>query len=455
MNTKNEKNIGSEPQFLTDEAKQIYLGEQLAFVREVRDGNKTWSDFNEFRKRYGYPDVNTDSLRRSFAQLGLYDDEGWVHPSAEAECGPTMEKEVLNINYENGTTISERIIPLSDKELRDPNSLLKAHGFNPNEWIVKTANNNKTRRVTPNGDAYYYASRINVKPKTGELTFDDIDKFFEEHKNSGYQTLKIEPKQYDKDGEFLEICLQDLHMGLLSYEQETGSDYDVNIAKTRLINCISDIYERCHGRKFKRIVLVLLGDLLHIDNMEGTTTKGTRQDIDTRPTKIFDEALELLIDVINKLGEIAPVEVVNIQGNHDRLSSYMLCKGVEMAYRGDKNVKFNNGPNPRKWIRYGKVLIGYAHGDMKQNAITEWLCNECSEWSEAKYREVHLGHLHSTATLQKIEDQKYGLIARYLPALCGTSAWEHEQGYPDSQRGMMSFVWNEEKGLREVWYTNI
>ena len=126
-----------------------------------------------------------------------------------------------------------------------------------------------------------------------------------------------------------------------------------------------------------------------------------------------------------------------------------------MAFKDDENVVFFNGPNPRKWRRYGKVLIGFAHGDMKPNAITEWLSNECDEWSNAKYREVHLGHLHSTQTNQKIEDNKYGLIARYLPALCASSAWEHEQGYPNSQRGMMSFVWNESKGLREIWYTNI
>ena len=73
----------------------------------------------------------------------------------------------------------------------------------------------------------------------------------------------------------------------------------------------------------------------------------------------------------------------------------------------------------------------------------------------AKYREVHLGHLHSLQTMQKIEDNKYGLIARYLPALCSSSAWEHSMGFPNSQRGMMSFVWHEDKGLREIWYSNI
>lgn len=365
-------------------------------------------------------------------------------------------KESVSVNYEKNETTSTKDISLTDDELHNPSAILKAHGFDPELWDIKTVNNTKTNRKTITGDSFVYSSKVTVKPKeTEDVTLQTVETFFAGLDESKLKNLHIEPKQYDPNGEFLEICIQDLHMGLLSYAQETGEDYDVDIATQRLNNCIADILQRTQGRKFKRIVFALLGDILHVDNLEGSTTKGTRQDTDTRPTRLFDKALEALLYTIEQLGEIAPVEVVCVSGNHDGLTGQLLCKCLEMAFRNDDNVTFFNSPNPRKWRRYGKVLIGFAHGDMKPNAVSEWLSNECDEWSLAKYREVHMGHLHSIQTLQKIEDNKYGLIARYLPALCASSAWEHDMGYPKSQRGMMSFVWNENTGLREIWYSNI
>ena len=66
-----------------------------------------------------------------------------------------------------------------------------------------------------------------------------------------------------------------------------------------------------------------------------------------------------------------------------------------------------------------------------------------------------MGHLHSTQTLQKIEDSMSGLIVRYLPTLCASSAWEHHEGYSKHPKTLISFVWNEDKGLREMWYSGV
>ena len=450
------KTISSSPAFISPESQVQFLQGQLEIWNKIRDGEKTWDDLNEFRALFGYPEVNTDSLRRSFQSLGVYYDAGWIKPVDPIEKTPvfTNEHESISVDFSKQETTSEKIVDLDEQDIRDPNKLLVAHGFDPKNWIIVRANNSRTHKYSASADISCYSSRITVRPKNAnEISYDDIDRFFEKFNPSN--TVSINPKQYDPDGEFLEVCIQDLHMGELAYAQEAGEDYDTSIARKRLENCVADIFERAKGRKFKRVVLALLGDILHVDNLEGTTTKGTRQDVDTRPTKIFDETLDMLIKTIELLGSIAPVTVVNIPGNHDKFSSYMLCKSMEMAFRGDDKVVFLNDPNPRKWVRFGNVLIGYAHGDMKPNAVTEWLSNECPEWSLAKYREVHLGHLHSLQTMKKIEDNKYGLIARYLPALCSSSAWEHSMGFPNSQRGMMSFVWHEDKGLREVWYSNI
>jgi len=411
--------------------------------------DKYRKEFRRYQKSCEEPQTEEEIMQDTNS---LTDEEGNIY----YEYTP-FDKESITINYEKDEQVSSREIPLTEEQLRNPRELLKAHGYDPENWELRTATNAKTSRRTPAGNTSVYSSRITIRPRNGkDITFADIDKYFESFDGKKYNRIKVTPKQYDADGEFLEICLQDIHMGLLSYEQETGEDYDVDIAKARLQNCMSDIYQRCKNRKFKRIVLVLLGDILHVDNLDGTTTKGTRQDVDTRPTRIFDEALKSLIEVVETLGNIAPVEVINIQGNHDRMTSYMLCKSLEMAFRGETNITFFNGPNPRKWRRYGKVLIGYGHGDLKVKNATEWLQGEASEdWGLSQFREVHFGHLHSLQTIQKIEDSVSGLITRYQPTLVASSAWEHKQGYSKNPKTMMSYVWNEDKGLREVWYSNI
>ena len=78
MNFKNDSNIGTSSKYLNENNIDVFLQDQLNLFREVKEGDKTWKDLNNLRQEYGYPSVNTDSLRRSFGALSLYDDAGWI-----------------------------------------------------------------------------------------------------------------------------------------------------------------------------------------------------------------------------------------------------------------------------------------------------------------------------------------------------------------------------------------
>lgn len=438
----------------TNNIEKQFLTRQLSLYRDLQNGDATWQDILNLRKEYGYPEISVDTLRRSFQGVRDYDAAGFINTNQTNNVVASSRESVFT-NYLNRTTTSEKTISVLPDEINNPDTLLNAHGFNPREFELVSARNS---RWDSNGDGekVRFSSKITVRPiNKGELTLEDVDEYFANFKP--IQGLEITPLQYDANGEILEVDIDDLHLGLFSYGEETGEDYDIKIAKHRLSTALSDIYTRCEGRKFKKVVLALLGDILHTDNMQGTTTKGTRQDVDTRPTKMFDEALNLLIDVIDFLGRIAPVDVVIVNGNHDGLSGHILGKALEMAYRKDNNVRFYNSPNPRKALRYGKCLIGFTHGDMKSNALATWLQNEFAEdWGKSLYREIHCGHLHSVHTINhKVEDAENGVIVRVLPTLCGASGWEHREGYPKNLKSMYSFVWNEQKGLREIWISSV
>jgi hypothetical protein len=67
--------------------------------------------------------------------------------------------------------------------------------------------------------------------------------------------------------------------------------------------------------------------------------------------------------MIEECAKIAPVHVPVIPGNHDETAAFTMGVVLEAEFRRDKRVTFDNGPAPRKYYRYGKTLLGYAHGN--------------------------------------------------------------------------------------------
>jgi len=363
--------------------------------------------------------------------------------------------------YKNGSYTFENIVELIEGEEVTPDMMIKAHGLKVGVWEVVAYRNNFWQAQKKGGKKIVlYQSRLTVKPLKDGMDLSALEQYFKD-KDFANDKPVIEPLQYDPSGEVLEICLPDLHSGLLAWRKETGADYDLSIVRERFGQCALDILARCEGRKFKKIVLVTLGDLLHIDNDEQKTTKGTFQQADGRLPKIFTVTLDMLIDFIDQLILIAPTEVIYTPGNHDRVSGFMLLKSLEKAYRRETNVAFDTTPNPQKFRLFGKCLVGWTHGDLAKKNMPHWLQHQAkAEYGQSNFAEVHAGHFHSIKRLEtKLditqEDEVGGIVVRYLPTLCNASYWEHQQAYTSASKTMMCFVWNEKTGLRDTWYCNV
>jgi hypothetical protein len=362
--------------------------------------------------------------------------------------------------HPDGSIESVCLIELWDKDNITPDEILAFHHLDPHKWEIVNCTNNLWHSQNKTSRLQMYQSKVTAKPKSSGLTFSDIDAYF---KDKVFPKPSIIPTQYSHDGEVLEICLPDLHAGLLAWGKETGADYDIHIARDAFIKCITDIRERCNNRSFKRIYFVTLGDILHTDNDNQTTSKGTFQQVDGRIAKIFDYALDMLIDALDLLGELAPVEIVFLSGNHDRLTGYTLFKALQMGYRQDTNYSFDVDPDPQKFRLIGCNLVGWTHGDMSRKNMGAWLQDRARvEYGQSKFAEVHAGHLHResrTETYRTYTDETGytdgGIVVRHLPIISNSSSWEHQSGYPFGNKSLMCFVWNEKNGLRETWYSNL
>jgi len=349
-------------------------------------------------------------------------------------------------SFQNGNHIYEDIIEIIDGRPITPQVIMEAHKLATNEWDVIAFTSNCWQQQTAGGGKIDLCqSKLTVRPKKQpEISLADVDAYFD--KKRFKPIVPPTDYKYIDDGEVLEVTYVDPHNGLLAWQNESGENYDLKIAQERFLKCAWDIVSRCKHKKIKRIILCMLGDILHTANDNQTTEKGTFQSVDGRYVKITDTTEATIVNVIAILKSIAPVEVVWVSGNHSRISEYLVMRSVEKSF---SDVKFDIAPNPIKSIKIGNALIGLAHGDMPKKNITQNVDREARMIGGIKYIEQHCGHFHS-----EITTWVNGIIVRYLPCLCSSSAWVHQQGYLNF-KAMISFVWSETNGIREYWVNNI
>ncbi len=420
--------------------------EIVARVRLEEKGS--WRDAGKAISEY-FPDLDMSQLIRK-ARTSMGRSGGATTTENRDNAGEVASKHKVTYK-ENGEMIFEGLVTLLSGQAITPEVVMESHNLKPDEWTVVSFTTNAWESQVKGGKKIVlWQSKITVRPRTTkEITFEDVDRYFENKDFSApIPTVKCE---YDKNGEILEVCIPDLHSGLLSWKDETGEEYNLNIAKERFFKAMSDIVNRCRHHSFSKILFVTLGDLLHTDNDAQTTTKGTFQQVDGRIAHIFDYTLDMIIDGIRMLSEVAPVEVIYLCGNHDRVLGYTLAKAVEKAFTGHDDVNFDVSPNPQKYRLLGVSLIGWTHGDMPKKNMSSWLQDRArKEFGLCKYAEIHSGHYHS----EQVKPDG-GVIIRYMPNIASSSYWEHQQGFPRGVKTVVCYRWHPQMGLRSIWYNNI
>jgi hypothetical protein len=292
---------------------------------------------------------------------------------------------------------------------------------------------------------YGYNVKITVKPIQNELTSEALKKIFEEMKPPPLIVYKYEPK---KDANMLVLPILDFHLGKLAWREETGEDYDMNIAERIYKQVVTDILERIiHANiAIDRIVFPIGQDFFHMDTIRNTTTGGTQMDSDTRWSKMYQRGVELLVWAIEQLRPIAPVECMYVAGNHDKMLSYFATYHLNGYYRNVDSVTVDISPTVRKYIHYGNVLIGMSHGKEEGRRISGLMqIEEPEAWGQSLFREWYLGDLHHEEA-----KEENGINIRRLSAITATDAWHNEKGFKGAIKKAQAFIWSKERGNRHT-----
>lgn len=256
-------------------------------------------------------------------------------------------------------------------------------------------------------------------------------------------------RKKDFGNHLLVINPADIHIGKYANQLETGDGYNVEIACERVLEGLEGLIDKSKGFDIEKVLFCIGNDVLHIDNVYNTTTAGTNQDADGKWWEHFEFALALYVKCVERLREIAPVDVIHSMSNHDYQSGFHLAHALKSWFRHEKQIRFDISVAHRKYYKYGINLIGLEHGDgAKMNNLPLLMAQERPDyWSETKYRYWYLHHLHHKVK-HKWRDAKdfIGVTVEYMRSPSGTDSWHSRKGYTGVPKAVEGFIHEKESG---------
>lgn len=320
----------------------------------------------------------------------------------------------------DGSTTSSTTMQMTSEQAKDPEFVLRAHGFNPDDWdIVSARNNFWQQNSVENGLIDLYQSKITVKPKVDN----DIKRAVEVLTRD---IKPIEVKQVIKPEREhnLVIPITDMHWGVTQLA-------DVQDKLAELVDVIK--------KGYRTISIEMIGDMLHSDKINTTeTVSGTvLEDVDM--PKAIDEAMQFTeVIVVAALQNANTVMIKSVGGNHDFDISYMFMIWIKERFK-QAQVDVNN--RYRTAYLLGHVLISIQHGNVNRKNPAQILANECRNlWGIATTTEIHSGHLH----FDKTEDQN-GVVFRQFSTPKPSDDWETMNGFVGSNKLMYALEYNDDR----------
>ncbi|MGH6796579.1 MAG: hypothetical protein ACREDH_15600 [Methylocella sp.] len=234
----------------------------------------------------------------------------------------------------------------------------------------------------------------------------------------------------------------DHHLGMLSWKQETGASYDIDIGERLLAGAIDHLTQATPA--CQQAAVVFLGDFMHYDSfVAATPTNNNPLDADGRFPKMASAAMRVMMRVIEAAARRhGHVHVVIEIGNHDLTSSIWLQEALSVIYQNNPRIAVDRSPKHFHYIEFGRNLIGIHHGHgPKMAELPGIMAHDRAEaWGRTTHRFWWTGHIHT----QRAYDYP-GCSVESFRILPPTDAWAANEGYR-SKRDMKAVMLHKEFG---------
>jgi len=345
------------------------------------------------------------------------------------------------VNKEKG--IIESII-ISDFEPKNDLQLAKLHNIDLERFVIT----NYWSKLLPSGK---FTSSVFCKRKSPlDYSYEDFMKFLESYTPKDIPTLKIDKNQVLVTVD-AEISIYDFHLG----KRTTNESDTIRRKKELYFSCLQDLVSKIRGSfNIRKIVFPISNDFFHTDNYHDQTTNGTPQDVLTTYDNEYEEGFDLLVTALHYLDTVSEsVEVILVQGNHDRTKSFYLAHALEVVFKNNKDIVFKRDHSVTKYTVLGNTFIGYHHGNCKLEELPLIFAtseNSSEEFGNAKYREVHTGDKH-----HYMAKEVKGVRIQQMPSLSGTDRWHEDNNYINNIRAGLALVYHPITGKTAEFETRI
>ena len=347
------------------------------------------------------------------------------------------------------------------RQPRDSQDLIRSSGLDPEEWIIASQTVNVWEMGAKHPETGeilvepLYQTKVRLEPIGGTEGIVQAMNDLIKDLLSAAPSLPVVNYTRISEGHMVEISIPDLHLGKFATELETGENYNPEIAMRLFMEAIQDLIGQARAAyPIERIIFPIGNDFLTADTMGNTTSRGTAQDVSGNFQEHFRQGIDLLRKAVETLRTVAPVDVVIVPGNHDSVASFALGQLLGALYEDCSEVTIHQqSDQARKYINYGSVLLGFAHGHLEraQNLPMLMAVEAAEQWGKARHREIHVGHLHHTRDTHYMgSNEVNGVIVRIIPSLSAADRWHADKGYR-SQRAALAFVYHKAEGQRAIF----
>ena len=334
------------------------------------------------------------------------------------------------VNNEKGTlesTVVSSFDPKNDLELADLHKVDLTKYKISSYWTKQR------------GDKFTSSLLCSLK-KPQDYSPEDFSKFLETYQPKFKQTLLGLPLDINKESIDVELSIADFHLAKKTFDNETIHD-----RKEQFLTIVKDLVSKITSNyNINKIVFPISNDFFHTDNYQNQTTNLTPQDVLVGFNHEYEMGFDILVNSILFLKtQTENVEVILVQGNHDRTKSFYLAHALQVFFKDTSKIKFQREHSTTKSVVLGNTFIGYHHGNCKIEDLPLLFATgkDSQKFGNALYREVHTGDKH-----HYMAKEIKGVRIQQMPSLSGTDRWHEDHNFVNSIRAGIATCYDKETG---------